>query len=90
MKNDKWSMFKNYMHNELGITKEDIEKWVRDAVKSEARKLVDNEYGKFDMREEIEKIFKEKFFFGSDTFNRATMSTFRDVLMERLEIKIKE
>ena len=23
-KNDKWSMFKNYMHNELGITKEDI------------------------------------------------------------------
>lgn len=24
-KNDKWTMFKNYIHNELGITKDDIE-----------------------------------------------------------------
>jgi hypothetical protein len=28
-KNDKWSMFKNYMHNELGITKEDIREWIQ-------------------------------------------------------------
>ena len=27
-KNDKWSMFKNYMHNELGITKDDIREWM--------------------------------------------------------------
>jgi hypothetical protein len=25
-------MFKNYMHNELGITKEDIKKWTEDSV----------------------------------------------------------
>ena len=25
-KNDKWSLFKNYLHNELGITKEDIKR----------------------------------------------------------------
>lgn len=23
-KNDKWTMFKNYMHNELGITKDEL------------------------------------------------------------------
>lgn len=32
-KDDKWVMFRNYMHNELGITKEDIRKWIDDSVK---------------------------------------------------------
>ena len=44
---DKWVMFKNYMHNELGITKEDIHKWVRDAVQDQARQLVKQATGKF-------------------------------------------
>ena len=83
-------MFKNYMHNELGITKEDIEKWLRDAVKEEARKLVAQEYGKFDLHQELEKMFKERGWFESTAFNRQTMATFRDVLMEKLKITIKE
>jgi hypothetical protein len=29
---DKWIMFKNYMHNEMGITKEDIRQWIEEAV----------------------------------------------------------
>ena len=37
-KDDKWLMFKNYMHNELGITKEDIRQWIDDSVKNEAKK----------------------------------------------------
>lgn len=39
-KNDKWLMFKQYMHNELGITKEDIREWIRDAIKDEAKQLI--------------------------------------------------
>lgn len=35
-KNDKWTMFKNYMHNELGITKDDIRAWLKEAVQSQA------------------------------------------------------
>lgn len=38
-KNDKWLMFRNYMINELGITKEDIREWIEDAVRIEAKKL---------------------------------------------------
>ena len=34
-------MFKNYMHNELGITKEDIREWIDDAVRDESRLLVE-------------------------------------------------
>lgn len=31
--NSKWLMFKNYMHNELHITKDDIKQWVEEAVR---------------------------------------------------------
>ena len=54
-KNDKWSMFKNYMHNELGITKDDIREWIDDAVREEARLLVEQAFKKFDMDSRIEK-----------------------------------
>ena len=53
-KNDKWSMFKNYMHNELGITKDDIREWIDDAVREEARLLVEQAFKKFDMDSRIE------------------------------------
>jgi len=33
---NKWLMFKNYMHNELGITKEDIRQWIQEAVQQQA------------------------------------------------------
>ena len=33
---NKWIMFKNYMHNELGITKEDIRTWTQEAVEKAA------------------------------------------------------
>ena len=54
-KNDKWSMFKNYMHNELGITKDDIREWISDAVKEEAILLVEQTFEKFDIDSRIEK-----------------------------------
>jgi hypothetical protein len=33
---DKYRMFKNYMYNDLGITKEDIKQWTKEAVKEVA------------------------------------------------------
>lgn len=39
-RNNKWSMFRNFMFNELGITKEDIQEWIKEAVKEEAERLV--------------------------------------------------
>ena len=52
-KNDKWSMFKNYMHNELGITKEDIREWVQEAVEMEVRKMVNESFSKFSIKDRI-------------------------------------
>ena len=47
--NDKYKMFKNFMFNELGITKEDIRAWVVEAVTDEARRVVAKTYGDFDV-----------------------------------------
>ena len=65
-KNDKWIMFKNYMHNELDITKEDIYKWVKEAVRDETRALVKHQYDKFSLEDTIKnRIFCNEDYFSS-------------------------
>ena len=44
-------MFKNYMHNELGITKDDIRAWIKEAVHEEAIHLVNQQVGKFSVQD---------------------------------------
>lgn len=48
-KNDKWLMFKNYMHNELGITKDDIRAWIKEAVQSQAELMIKKTFDDFDI-----------------------------------------
>lgn len=48
-KNDKWLMFKNYIHNELGITKDDIRAWLKEAVQSQAELMIKKTFDDFDM-----------------------------------------
>ena len=47
-KNEKWVMFRNYMENELGITKEDIRGWIDDAVRQEVKNVVNRTFRAFD------------------------------------------
>ena len=39
MSENKYKMFRNYMVNELGISKQDIEAWTKEAVSAEVKKL---------------------------------------------------
>lgn len=48
-RNDKWLMFKNYLHNELGITKDDIRAWLKEAVQSQAKLMLQKTFDDFDM-----------------------------------------
>lgn len=45
----KWKMFRNFMYNELGITKEDIRAWLLEAAEQEAKKLAAKSFDDFDM-----------------------------------------
>ena len=52
MDNNKWIMFKNYMHNELGITKDDIQSWVVESVIQQAKKAL-SEYNYVDRIDQL-------------------------------------
>ena len=56
--NEKYKMFKQFMHNELGITREDIRDWVREAVRDEARKMIAKTYDDFDVRREFRDMLR--------------------------------
>ena len=84
--NDKYRMFKNFMFNELGITKEDIRNWVVDAVRDEARKIVQHTYDGFDIEREFRNAINSSYSpIRSDIVSKAVK-----MLLEKFEIKIEQ
>lgn len=57
--NDKWKMFKNYMHNELAISKSDIEVWVKDSVYEIAERFVKNNLSEDQFHRHVKKCIAE-------------------------------
>ena len=45
----KYRMFKNYMYNDLNITKEDIREWTREAVKEVALNFMQNHISEWEI-----------------------------------------
>lgn len=88
-RNDKWSMFKNYLHNELGITKEDIREWIDEAVRDEARKLVEQSFEKYSLRARIDDAIKDINLWGETNLKSAISNEVAKRIFERLEIKMK-
>lgn len=64
-KDDKWVMFRNYMHNELGITKEDIRNWIDETVQEQVKAIIDDRFKAWNLRtmteEQIKTILKEDY-----------------------------
>lgn len=88
-KNDKWSLFKNYLHNELGITKEDIRDWIDEAVRDEARKLVQQSFEKYSLRARIDDAIKDINLWGETNLKSAISKEVANRIFEKLEIKVK-
>ena len=86
---NKWLMFKNYMHNELGITKEDIREWIDDAVREQAEKMVQNEFNNFDIQKIVKRMVTEDTFYGSESLKKEVRTELGNQLLEKLELTIK-
>lgn len=86
MSNDKWIMFKNYMHNELGITKSDIRTWIEDAVKEQAERMVQNEFRSFDVEKIIRKIIMDDRYFSSPKLKGEITQEVANQLMKHIKI----
>lgn len=83
---DKYKMFKNFMFNELGITKEDIRSWVVEAVRDEARKVVQHTYESFD----VEKALREAINLPYSSIRQDLVRRTTELLSQKFEIKIEE
>jgi len=56
--NDKYKMFRNFMANELGISKSDIEAWTKDATFEIAKKQV----GQINFEGIVTKVIKDEMY----------------------------
>jgi hypothetical protein len=87
---DKYGMFKNFMHNELGITKEDIRLWVREAVSEEARRLIVEPQMAFSVEKVVENvIWDKKTGFGQDALKEDIKRAVVSALVKRIEVKVE-
>jgi len=86
---NKWLMFKNYMHNELGITKEDIRQWIGEAVQEQAERMVQNEFNNFDIQKTVKRMITEDKYFGSESLKKEIRTEVGNQLLEKLELTIK-
>ena len=57
--NDKWTMFKNYMHNELEISKDDIRVWIKEAIQKEADKIIKQTFEKYSVKQIVTELIKD-------------------------------
>jgi len=57
---DKWTLFKNYMHNELGIGKDDIRSWIQEAIDKQAKQMVDKTFVDFSVEDIVTRIVKKE------------------------------
>lgn len=87
---DKWKMFLQFMHNELGITKDDIKNWIHDAVNEVARRMVDCEYSNFSISKTIEKLVLDTSFFDGKELNNKILREIAKELANRISIKLKD
>ena len=81
-RNDKWLMFKNYLNNELGITKDDIRAWLKEAVQSLAELMLQKTFDDFDMDKFVRNhILTQMRYWTTDEVRRQVASLLADRLV---------
>ena len=87
---DKYTMFKNFMHNELGIGKGDIRDWIREAVREEVKILVDSTYENFNLKDIIKSEVISHDLWDGESLKSSIRREIVTELVKHLELKIKE
>jgi len=82
----KYKLFRNYMVNELGIGRDDIERWVKESVLAEVGKLV----GQMNLEEMVRNALK-------DPWSRIAPGVLEDIkksvardISQSIQLKLKE
>lgn len=79
-KNEKWIMFRNFMYNDLGITKAEIREWIDDAIKDQVKLILDDTFKKTDIdylvKEEIKRVLYNSSDIKNAIINKVVKSMF--------------
>ncbi|MGE5861243.1 MAG: hypothetical protein ACM34J_11855 [Ignavibacteria bacterium] len=89
MENDKWKMFKNFMLNELEISKEDIRNWIKEAVSEQTELLIKQTFGDFTITELIWKKFYNHFMYDYYDENKVK-ACIGQAIAEKIQIAVTE
>ena len=89
-KNEKWVLFRNYLHNELGITKEDIREWLEEAIQQQAKEMVAQSFSKFSIQDRISEIVEKRNWFHGTHFKDEVIKETAKILAERVELQLKK
>ena len=76
------------MHNELGITKEDIREWINDAIREEVKNVVGNAYGKCSIEDMIRREIKDSSLWSNSTFSKEVIAECAKQLSQKIDLKI--
>lgn len=88
-RDDKWTMFKNYMHNELGVTKDDIRTWIREACKDIAKRMVEQEFGRFNVQDVVEKFVMDRNVWGNPSAKKRLVDAVAQELVSQVKITLR-
>ena len=86
---DKYEMFKNFMHNELGITRDDIRTWIREAAIAEGERLISQEFGKFNPKEIVKELMYEDKYWGNKQLHEDCRKLLIEVLTSKIVLTVK-
>ncbi len=85
---DKYKMFKNFLYNELDISKSDIEFWIKESCEDIARRMIANEFGKFDLKAVIRSEMSESELFSDARLKGRIVNKTAEILAERLTLTL--
>lgn len=80
-KDNKWGMFRNFMYNELGISKEDIRTQIKEAVHEEAEKMIANTFDNFDVERTIKNTIQSQ-------LNYNGLIDYKEIIAKKLLINL--
>lgn len=90
MANDKYKLFRNLFFNELGITKEDIRDWVKEACKEEAEQLVKGTYERFNPETYIKEAMQNNGFLCNGKLSSQICQQVAELVVKKLDIRVKQ
>lgn len=87
--NEKYRMFTNFLYNEMGITKEDIKEWTKEAVTIVAKDYVENQFSNKDFNERVYQIIRDTRYMGSQGLDYRITKEVAELIATQLNITLK-